>query len=69
MEGDGTIRLENKDYQVGKGAGVYLGPSETASIEAKSGSTVKLFHLTVPNKLPTHPSSFECGGSAPPAQS
>jgi mannose-6-phosphate isomerase-like protein (cupin superfamily) len=55
MEGDGTIRLENKDYQVGKGAGVYLGPSETASIEAKTGSTVKLFHLTVPNKLPNTP--------------
>ncbi len=39
MEGNGTIRLEGKDYEVGKGAGVYLGPKETASIAAKAGST------------------------------
>jgi mannose-6-phosphate isomerase-like protein (cupin superfamily) len=51
MEGNGIIRLENKDYPVGKGAGIYLGPSETASIQAEAGSTVKLFHLTVP-KIP-----------------
>jgi quercetin dioxygenase-like cupin family protein len=50
MEGKGTIRLENKDYEVGKGAGIYLGPSETASIQA-AGSSVKLFHLMVP-KIP-----------------
>ena len=34
MEGSGQIRLENKDYDVGRGAGVYLGPSETATIQA-----------------------------------
>src|SRR5439155_1422852 len=34
MEGNGTITLENKDYDVPRGAGVYLGPSETASITA-----------------------------------
>lgn len=48
MEGSGTINLENKDYQVPKGSGVYLGPSESATIRASSGDTVKLFHLIVP---------------------
>jgi len=48
MEGQGRIRLEGKDYEVGKGAGVYLGPSEGASIEAADGSPVKVFHLVVP---------------------
>jgi quercetin dioxygenase-like cupin family protein len=50
MDGKGRIKLDNKDYVVTKGAGVYLGPSETASIEA-SGGTLKLFHLIVP-KIP-----------------
>jgi quercetin dioxygenase-like cupin family protein len=49
MEGQGTIRLENKDYDVAKGAGVYLGPSETASIQAARGASLKLFHLVVPH--------------------
>jgi quercetin dioxygenase-like cupin family protein len=48
MEGQGRIRLEGKDYDIRKGAGVYLGPSEGASIEASDGSSVKLFHLVVP---------------------
>ena len=48
MEGEGTIRLNDKDYQVSKGAGVYLGPSETATIQATSNGSVKLFHLIVP---------------------
>jgi quercetin dioxygenase-like cupin family protein len=48
MEGKGKIRLDNKDYEVGKGNGVYLGPSETASIQAGQGGSVKLFHLVVP---------------------
>ena len=47
MEGSGTIHLENKDYEVPRGAGVYLGPSETASIKAGDGA-LKLFHLVVP---------------------
>jgi hypothetical protein len=50
MDGKGRIKLGNKNYDVTKGAGVYLGPSETASIEA-SGGTLKLFHLIVP-KIP-----------------
>jgi quercetin dioxygenase-like cupin family protein len=50
MDGKGRIKLDNKNYDVIKGAGVYLGPSETASIEA-SGGTLKIFHLIVP-KIP-----------------
>ncbi len=52
MEGSGAISLDNKDYEVPRGAGVYLGPSETATIKASTGDTVKLFHLIVPH-IPT----------------
>jgi quercetin dioxygenase-like cupin family protein len=48
MEGQANIHLDNKDYTVSKGAGVYLGPSETATIQAAAGSSAKLFHLVVP---------------------
>ena len=48
MDGKGNIRLNNKDYSVEKGAGIYLGPSETATIQAGSGTSLKLFHLVVP---------------------
>src|SRR5664280_1957149 len=48
MDGKGNIRLHNKDYNVGKGAGISLGPSETATIQAASGASLKLFHLIVP---------------------
>lgn len=51
MEGKGRINLESKDYDVGKGAGVYLGPSESATIQAADGASMKLFHLVVP-KIP-----------------
>jgi glyoxylate utilization-related uncharacterized protein len=47
MEGQGVINLENNNHEVSKGMGMYLAPSETATISATS-STVKLFHLTVP---------------------
>ncbi len=49
MEGKGRIRLDNHDYDVAKGAGVYLGPSETATIEAAPDASLKLFHLIVPH--------------------
>jgi AraC-like ligand binding domain len=49
MEGSGKIRLDNKDYDVSRGAGVYLGPSESAAIQAGSNSSLKLFHLVVPH--------------------
>jgi hypothetical protein len=48
MDGKGRIQLNNKDYDVEKGAGIYLGPSETATIQAASGASLKLFHLIVP---------------------
>jgi len=48
MEGKGRIRLNSRDYEVEKGAGVYLGPSETATIQAPTGASLKLFHLVVP---------------------
>src|SRR5689334_15305452 len=41
MDGAGTINLENKDHEVSKGMGIYLGPSETATISAAPGATVK----------------------------
>jgi hypothetical protein len=53
MEGSGTIHLENKDYPVAKGAGVYLGPSEGAAIRAVEGGSLKLFHLVV-EQIPDH---------------
>ena len=47
MDGKGRIRLNNKVYDVEKGGGIYLGPAETATIEAKAGEPMKLFHLVV----------------------
>jgi len=49
MEGRGRIRLDGKDYDVAKGAGVYLAPSETATIQAAEGASLKIFHLLVPH--------------------
>jgi quercetin dioxygenase-like cupin family protein len=48
VEGKGKINLDNKNYDVSKGAGVYLGPSESATIQAADGASLKLFHLVVP---------------------
>ena len=48
MEGNGRITLQDKDHDVSKGMGMYLGPSETATIRAADGSSLKLFHLVVP---------------------
>ena len=48
MEGKGTIRLDNQDYEVTRGAGVYLGPAESAILKAAAGGSMKLFHLVVP---------------------
>jgi quercetin dioxygenase-like cupin family protein len=47
MDGKGRITLNGKHYDVGKGAGAYLGPSETAEVAAADG-TLKLFVLVVP---------------------
>ena len=47
MDGAGRIRLGGKDHDVDKGAGLYLGPGESATVAAR-GSALKLFHLVVP---------------------
>jgi AraC-like ligand binding domain len=49
MEGKGVIRLNNQDVEVTRGAGVYLGPSESAALRAADGASMKLFHLIVPH--------------------
>ena len=48
MEGEGTITLASKDHQVGKGNGIYLGPSESARIAQRGSTTLKVLHLIVP---------------------
>jgi len=50
MDGKGRITLNGKAYDAGKGAGVYLGPTETATVEARDNG-LKLFVLVVP-KIP-----------------
>lgn len=47
MEGGGVITLGNKDYEISKGAGVYLGPSETAGIRQAGSAPLKVLHLVV----------------------
>ena len=51
MEGEATIVLNAREHRVGKGAGVYLGPSESATIHHFGAAPLKLFQLVVP-KLP-----------------
>jgi hypothetical protein len=51
MEGKGSIVLDDKNYDVAKGAGIYLGPFETATIAPAPGASLKLFQLVVP-KIP-----------------
>jgi hypothetical protein len=51
MEGKGSIVLDSKVYEVSRGAGVYLGPSESATIQPTAGASLKLLHLVVP-KIP-----------------
>jgi mannose-6-phosphate isomerase-like protein (cupin superfamily) len=48
MDGKGVINLANKDYEVTKGAGIFLGPSESAVIRATNEGALKLFHIMIP---------------------
>jgi len=50
MEGEATIALNGKTHDVAKGHGLYLGPSESATISHRGTSPVKLFHLVVPKQ-------------------
>ena len=52
IEGEGTITVDSKDYPARKGSGVYLGPSEGATIRHKGSAPLKLLHVVVPI-LPT----------------
>jgi len=49
MEGEATITLDAKDHAVKTGSGIYLGPSESATIRQAGTSSLKLFHLVVPH--------------------
>ena len=48
MDGSGIIRLGAQDYEAPKGAGIYLGPRESASLKQAGGLPLKLLHLIVP---------------------
>lgn len=48
MAGDGVINLDGKDYDVTTGAGIYLGPEETATVAQAGASETKLLHLVAP---------------------
>lgn len=48
LDGEGVITLEGKEQKVVKGAGIYLGPSESAEIKQSGSGVTKLFHLIVP---------------------
>ena len=50
MEGEATITLNAKAHDVAKGHGLYLGPSESATISHRGTAPVKLFHLVVPKQ-------------------
>ena len=50
MEGEGTITLNAKDHPVAKGHGIYLGPSESASIAQRGSAPLKIFQLVVPKQ-------------------
>ena len=45
MEGTGSAILEGTEYDVGPGAGLYLGPGESAGLRATGEGTLKVFHL------------------------
>ena len=47
MEGSGTVVLGEKEYEVGPGAGLYLGPGEGEALRGPDGSggPLKAFHL------------------------
>ena len=50
MEGAAIIRLDGNHYPIERGAGIYLGPAETATVEHAGMTTAKLLHLIVPRK-------------------
>lgn len=49
MQGEATITLDSKQHSVRKGAGVYVGPSESVTVKQSGAAPLKLFHLVVPH--------------------
>lgn len=49
MQGEATITMDAKDHGVKKGAGVYVGPSDSVTIKQSGTTSLKLFHLVVPH--------------------
>lgn len=49
MQGEATITMDSKDHGVKKGAGVYVGPSDSVTIKQAGTAPLKLFHLVVPH--------------------
>lgn len=49
MEGEGAITMDSRDHGVRKGAGVYVGPSDSVTIKHSGSGPLKLFHLVVPH--------------------
>jgi mannose-6-phosphate isomerase-like protein (cupin superfamily) len=49
MQGEATITLDSTDHSVKKGSGIYVGPSESATIKQAGTAPLKLFHLVVPH--------------------
>jgi glyoxylate utilization-related uncharacterized protein len=48
MDGEAAIHLAGAEHRVARGAGVYLGPCETARVSHQGEAPLKLFHLVVP---------------------
>ncbi len=48
IEGEGVIQLDGKDYAIANGAGLYLGPEESARLRQAGTSAAKFLHLVVP---------------------
>ena len=48
LEGDATVGLNDKDYEISTGMGIYLESEETTNISPNKGGIVKILHLIVP---------------------
>jgi quercetin dioxygenase-like cupin family protein len=51
MDGNGVISLSTQEYEVPRGAGIYLGPHESATLKQAGDLPLKLLHLIVPQSF------------------
>ncbi|MGE5305930.1 MAG: hypothetical protein ACM3TN_21670 [Alphaproteobacteria bacterium] len=51
MDGNGVISLGTQEHEMPKGAGLYLGPRESASLRQAGDLPLKLLHLIVPESF------------------